>query len=146
MYEDGKLKVSFLDVGQGDSILIISPSKNTMLIDGGPDKIVLEKLGKELGFLNKKIDFLMVSNPDKDHIAGFIDVFDRFKVDNVILPGTVTNTDVYQVFLEKIQTEGSKIFLARSMTRAASGSASARASIFPSWSRSMARSFSTSPG
>ncbi len=113
LYEDGKLKVSFLDVGQGDAILIVSPSKNTMLIDGGPDRVVLEKLGKELGFLKKRINFLMVSNPDKDHIAGFIDVFDRFKVDNVILPGTVTDTDVYQVFLEKIESEGSKIFLAR---------------------------------
>lgn len=113
IFNNGKLRVAFLDVGQGDSILVTSPSGNIMLIDGGPDRSVLEGLGREMGFLNKKIDFLMVSNPDKDHIAGFIPVLEKYKVLNVIIPGTVSSTETYQTFLDVVSNEGSNVFIAR---------------------------------
>lgn len=113
IFNNGKLRVAFLDVGQGDSILVTSPSGNIMLIDGGPDRSVLEGLGREMGFLNKVIDFLMVSNPDKDHIAGFISVLEKYKVLNVIIPGTVSSTETYQAFLDAVSNEGSNIFIAR---------------------------------
>jgi competence protein ComEC len=107
------LKISALNIGQGDSILIESPTGNTMLIDGGPDNSVLANLNTELGFLRRRINFLMVSNPDKDHIEGFIDILRRYKVDAVILPGTISKTETYQAFLKEVEKSGSKIFLAR---------------------------------
>lgn len=107
------LKVSALNIGQGDSILIESPSGVTMLIDGGPDDSLLSRLNEESGFLKKRINFLMVSNPDKDHIAGFISLLERYTVDSVILPGTISGTETYQAFLKEVQKKGPKIFLAR---------------------------------
>jgi competence protein ComEC len=112
-FESKEMQISFFDVGQGDAILIKSPNGNKMLVDGGPDGVILERLGNELNFFDKNIDFLMVSNPDKDHISGLIDVLKRFNVGVVILPGTVSVTNTYQAFLDLVDKEKSKIFIAR---------------------------------
>ena len=47
------LKVTFFDVGQGDSIFIETPGRNQILIDGGPTDKILNKLGKEMGFWDR---------------------------------------------------------------------------------------------
>ena len=54
------LEVTFFDVGQGDSIFIETPQRQQILIDGGPDETVLEKLGKEMPFWDRTIDFTML--------------------------------------------------------------------------------------
>lgn len=74
------LSISFLDVGQGDAILIESPSGNDILIDGGPDRSVLRQLPKEMGILDRTIDLVIATHPDKDHIAGLVGVFERYAV------------------------------------------------------------------
>ena len=47
-----KLRVSFLDIGQGDSILIQTPSGKKMIIDGGPSNVVLTRLSDELSYFD----------------------------------------------------------------------------------------------
>lgn len=86
---DGILTVAFLDVGQGDAIFIESPNGTQVLVDGGPNNAVFRELGKVMPFYDRSIDLFIVSNPDKDHIAGFVDGLDRFKVSAVLEPGTV---------------------------------------------------------
>ena len=49
----GDLVVDFLDIGQGDAILITTPDQHRILIDGGPEQFVLEELGEVLPFLHK---------------------------------------------------------------------------------------------
>ena len=67
--------VVFLDVGQGDAILI-SEGSQQILIDGGKDgKLLLEKLGKYIPFWDREIETVIMSHPDQDHIGGFVDVF-----------------------------------------------------------------------
>lgn len=99
----GKLTVAFLDVGQGDAIFIESPTGNQLLIDGGPDKKVLRELGKLMPFYDRTIDALLVSNPDKDHIGGFLDVLRSFKVSTLVEPGTVGASGEYQALEELIK-------------------------------------------
>ena len=72
--------VTFYDVGQGDSIFIESGAKTKVLIDGGPSRIIVEKVGKELSFFDRTIDFIAPSHGDKDHITGALAVLDRFPV------------------------------------------------------------------
>jgi len=75
-----KLRVSFLDVGQGDAILIQTPSGKSMLIDGGPTNIVLEKMAHEMSYFDNDIDVIVATHPDADHVAGLIPVLEKYKI------------------------------------------------------------------
>ena len=79
-FEERELHVSFLDIGQGDSIFIEGPTGFQMLVDGGPDRGVLRRLAHVMSPLDRTIDLLVATHPDKDHIAGLTNVFDRYGV------------------------------------------------------------------
>ena len=101
----GKLTVAFLDVGQGDAIFIESPTGTQMMIDGGPGSMVLRELGQVMPFYDRSIDLLLVSNPDTDHMSGFLDVLRSFDVSAVVEPGTVGASSDYRSFLEEVEKE-----------------------------------------
>ncbi len=109
----GILTISVLDIGQGDAIFIEAPNGNQILLDGGPDSKVLRRLGEILPFYDRSIDMLIVSNPDKDHIAGFVDVLRRYEVEKVMEPGTVSETAVYRELENEIEKEKAEKVLAR---------------------------------
>ncbi|MEK7572074.1 MAG: MBL fold metallo-hydrolase [Patescibacteria group bacterium] len=77
-FYDGRLHVIFCDVGQGDAILIISPSRKHILVDGGPDTSVLDCLGRHLPFWERKIELMLLTHPHADHFNGLAFVIDRF--------------------------------------------------------------------
>lgn len=86
------LSVSFLDVGQGDAIFIQSPSGTQILVDGGPDGSVLRELSKKMPFWDRTIDAVIESHPDKDHIAGLVEVMKRYDVGTFLEPGIENDT------------------------------------------------------
>jgi competence protein ComEC len=78
---DRKLHVAFLDVGQGDAVLISSPTGQQILVDGGPSPTALTTaLGKEMPFWDRSLDMLIMTHPDADHISGLVEVLDRYTV------------------------------------------------------------------
>jgi len=82
----GLLTVSFLDIGQGDSIFIDAPSGRQMLIDGGPNGIVLQRLAEVMPWWDRSIDVVLATHPDIDHTNGLADVFARYRVSYIFLP------------------------------------------------------------
>lgn len=96
----GKLEVHFLDVGQGDAILIESPDGVDMLIDGGPDRSVMRQLPKKLGYFDHTIEVVIATHPDKDHIAGLVDAFERYQVSYFIESGVKHDSS----FVEALET------------------------------------------
>lgn len=82
--ESNVLSVSFLDVGQGDAIYIRAPSGNDMLIDGGPDQSVVQALHQVMPPFDRDIDLVVATHPDKDHIAGLIEAFEEFDVNDYL--------------------------------------------------------------
>ena len=106
------LETDFLDVGQGDAILIKTPKGQTVLIDGGPDNKVLEKLGKYLQPLQKRIDLIILTHPHADHVSGLIEVLRRYSVGLVILNGVYLKTDNYDQFLKAIEDNKVKVLIA----------------------------------
>ena len=66
---DGKLHLVVCNVGQGDAIFIRTASKADILIDGGPDKKVLECLGRHMPLWDRILDIIILSHPDGDHIT-----------------------------------------------------------------------------
>ncbi|MDO8591162.1 MAG: MBL fold metallo-hydrolase [bacterium] len=94
------LETIFLDVGQGDAILVKTPKNQTMVVDGGPNSKVLEKLGKYLSPLKKRVDIVVLTHPHADHVTGLIEVLKRYDVGLLILGGADLKTDVYNEFIK----------------------------------------------
>jgi competence protein ComEC len=93
---DGRLHVAFLDVGQGDAILITTPRGQQILVDGGPSPSALNSaLGREMPFWDRSIDLLVMTHADADHITGLIEVLDRFRVDGWLDNGRPDDDTVY---------------------------------------------------
>jgi competence protein ComEC len=82
---DGRLHVTFLDVGQGDAIFIQTPSGRQVLVDGGPSpSTLLAHLGRRMAFWDHDLDLVVLSHPDDDVLAGLIPVLERYRVEGVV--------------------------------------------------------------
>jgi competence protein ComEC len=101
---DDKLHVSFLDVGQGDAILVQTPNGQNILIDGGPDpqKVNLE-LSKKLSFWDKTIDLMVSTQPQADHVTGLVEVLQRYKVGQVLKSKVTYNSSVYREWTNLVE-------------------------------------------
>ncbi len=93
--ERHKFKVTFLNVGQGDAVLIQFASGEKMLVDCGPNKIILSALGRNLAFYDRKIDYVLATHPDLDHYGGCIDVVKNYMVKKIITNGKEKPYDPY---------------------------------------------------
>lgn len=91
-----KLKVAFLDVGQGDAIFIEAPNGNQILIDGGSNKAVLSQLSKVMPFYDRSIDVVMMTHPDSDHVNGLVDVMRRYEVGVFVDSGPESDNPAYK--------------------------------------------------
>ncbi|MCB0182810.1 MAG: ComEC/Rec2 family competence protein, partial [Caldilineaceae bacterium] len=82
---DGRLHLYFLDVGQGDGILIQTPSGRQLLIDGGasPQQLVTE-LGAVLPFWDRSLDLVLMTHPDLDHMGAQRALPARFAIDTAL--------------------------------------------------------------
>ncbi|KKU50191.1 MAG: Beta-lactamase domain protein [Parcubacteria group bacterium GW2011_GWA1_47_10] len=110
---DGNLRVYFLDVGQGDAILIDSPSHGRVLIDGGRNRTVLSQLGKILPFADKRIDAIIATHPDADHIGGLPEVVRRYDVGLIIEPGVESDNDIDDELAKRVDEKNIETVLAR---------------------------------
>ena len=98
--ENNYLKVDFLDVGQGDSIFVETPQKHQILIDGGPDSTVLQKLSERMPFWDKDLNLVILTHPESDHMRGLMEVLQRYKVDYFLWTGIVRYTPEYKKLVE----------------------------------------------
>ena len=99
-----KLKIYFIDVGQGDSCLIVTPLNKKILIDGGGSEKRNYDVGKNvlLPYLFdrgiKSLDYIIISHFDTDHVGGLLYVMENMKVKNVIISKQFEKTDNLEKF------------------------------------------------
>ena len=110
---DQKPEVVFLNVGQGDSILVILPGDIQILIDGGPSDKISAKLSGYMPFYDKDIDLVILTHPHNDHLNGLISVFKDYNVKNFIWSGANYESKLYSNFIESLKKEGSNVYLAK---------------------------------
>jgi len=105
-----ELKVHFIDVGQGDSILI-DLGETEVLIDGG------EKSPGVVPYLNEYVDgpleVMVATHPHTDHIGGLIAVLNNFQVEQIWLNGDTSTSKTYTEFMSAVQSEGAQVHIGR---------------------------------
>lgn len=100
-----ELRVSFLDIGQGDAILIETPSGKEILVDGGPTDAILERLAHELPFFDRDIDVIVATHPDADHVTGLIPALEHYDVKRVVTSPRVGGTGIFEDLDKHINNE-----------------------------------------
>jgi competence protein ComEC len=100
------LKVDYFDVGQGDATLIRTGSDKRILVDGGPDSSVLAQLAKYISPDNKWLDYVILSHPHADHVAGLNYVLDNYNVGKILCSCANYSSTAYSTFLAKANQKG----------------------------------------
>lgn len=102
---DSNLHIIACDVGQGDAILAVY--KNIQILtDGGPDDSVLNCLGKHLPFWDRRIELVVSTHPDADHLTGLVGVIKRYNVDTILINPIDPGTQVYEALKSAVGSRG----------------------------------------
>lgn len=99
-------EIHVLDVGQGDAIHIRTREGDDVLIDGGPDASVVQRLGEVMPFWDRTIELMIASHPDADHITGLVSVFDSYTVLQVASTPFQSGTALEEVLVERVAQAG----------------------------------------
>lgn len=103
---DDRLRVSFLDVGEGDAVLIQKGSTQ-VLVDGGPSPRAINlALGKQMPFWDRTIELVVSTHPHQDHVGGLVEVLKHFQVGQVLYPGLDYNSPTYAEWLRLVEIKG----------------------------------------
>ena len=106
---DDNLHISFLDVGEGDAILIQTPAHQDILVDGGPSPQAISLgLGQKMPFWDRTIDLVVLTHPHSDHLTGLIEVLRRYEVKQVLSPDLDYDSPIYDEWLSLIKEKNIK--------------------------------------
>jgi competence protein ComEC len=102
---DDSLHVDFLDVGQGDAVLIERGTRQ-ILIDGGPDPgPVIVEMSKKMAFWDRTIDVVVLTHPDADHLGGLVEVMRRYHVRNIVTTNVTIDSPLFKEWQALIQSK-----------------------------------------
>ncbi len=104
-FNDGKLHIVFCDVGQGDGILITTPSKKQILIDGGPDKSISDCLSRNMPFWDNKIDLAILTHPHQDHFSGLYFALERYEFKGFVTENVANTSESYRDLIARIDEQ-----------------------------------------
>ena len=112
--DSGSLKVTYIDIGQGDSELIETPDGKTMLIDTGEssESNKLDSVLQEHGIT--KIDVLIGTHPHTDHIGGMRHIVEEYNVGEIYMPNASANTKTFEKLLDAIEAADIPMYEAKS--------------------------------
>ncbi|WP_088043996.1 ComEC/Rec2 family competence protein [Bacillus sp. EAC] len=107
------LLVYFLDVGQGDSIIMIMPNGKTILIDGGDVEHGNDVIKKIKRLHINEIDLLVSTHPDIDHIGGLLKVMNKIRIKNILDSGKKYNSHSYYLYKKEAYQKNIPIQIAK---------------------------------
>lgn len=117
------LRIYFIDVGQGDSTLILTPKGNSILIDGGGSETGSFDVGEKIllpYLLDRgvtKIDYMMISHFDSDHVGGLFSILENLRVEHVLISKQGKESENYKHFLEISKRKKIKVIYAEAGDR-----------------------------
>ena len=102
-----ELRIRFLDVEQGDAILLETRSGQRVLVDGGPSSaLLLNQLGKALPFWDHSVDVVVLTHPQRDHLTGLLAVLRRYQVGAAIESGLPQKSEEYTEWRRLLAEKG----------------------------------------
>jgi len=107
-----KIKADFFDVGQGSAIFLDAPGGNQVLIDGGPSDAILTKLGENLPLFDRKIELLVLTHSDADHLDGLIEVLKKYEIGAVLETGAEDGSANYLFWRELLKEKNVPVIYA----------------------------------
>lgn len=114
---DDRLNVTFLNIGQGDAILVQKGSQQ-ILIDGGPSpRAIALALGRQMPFWDRTIDLVVLTHPHADHLTGLTEVLKRYRVKQVLYPDMEHDSPAYRQWLGQIEGRERDAVIARAGQR-----------------------------
>ncbi|MBN1179338.1 MAG: ComEC/Rec2 family competence protein [Anaerolineae bacterium] len=107
---DGRLHVTFLDVGHGDAVFIETPAGRQVLVDGAPSSsVLLDRLGRRMPFWDHTIDVVLLSHPDDDLLPGLLPVLERYDVARVVAREMPCYSDVCAEWEAVLAASGAEV-------------------------------------
>ena len=114
-----KMEINFVDVGQGDATFIITPQNQTILIDGGGNLLKENDIGKNTllpYILDKgytKLDYVIITHFDQDHVGGIISIAKELKIENIIIQKQGKESENYKEFLEIVRDKKIRVTIVK---------------------------------
>lgn len=110
---DNNLHISFLDVGQGDAILIHKGNQQ-VLVDGGPSpQAITLELSPKMPFWDRTIELVVLTHPSADHVTGLVEVLNRYQVKQVLYPDLDYDSSIYDKWLGLVKAKNIKYTIAQ---------------------------------
>ena len=101
---NNKIKITVLDVGQGDAILIQTPEYKNILIDAGDVGKINGPISSEMLFFRPVIDLFILTHPHRDHFAGFFDLIQKYEIKSIMITGVISHDPLYKEFIRLIKS------------------------------------------
>ena len=103
-WPDADVHLVVCDVGQGDGIVIWRGSAQ-VVVDGGPNEKIVDCLSKYVPFWDRRIEMIMMTNGDADHMTGLISLIKRYKIDQIVANNLVSDTGRFGELRKEIVEE-----------------------------------------
>src|SRR3989344_6922026 len=109
----GKFRLIFCDVGQGDGMLLVSPSGKQIVVDGGPGTKIADCLGQHMPFWDRTIELVVVTHAQKDHMERLLEVLSRYKVKMIAETKVNNGSELYRAWEKAVSSEKAKVYVAK---------------------------------
>ncbi len=111
---DERMRVAFIDVGQGDGAFIAMPGGQQVLVDGGPDPVrMVQFVGERMPFQDRTIEMVVLTHPHRDHVTGLVEVLRRYDVSLVLERELEFDSPSYEAWRRAVSDEGAEIVQAQ---------------------------------
>jgi len=100
------IRFAFFNIGQGDAALVADGGGNQVLIDGGPDSAILEKLGRYLPTGDRTIELVILTHPHSDHMSGLFAVWEKYHVNRLLVGKDAAKDSIASTLVTKAKALG----------------------------------------